>query len=244
MAVTSDAMYNARTVAPSFMSSNVYYGCVPHCKKENQHNVMSEHIGITKPSSFHYYSYDTVMEIDEDGSDYSMASGYLNNDSVILEATVQNRLRTNDELPLEQRVAYDADVLQRKNRKRCNSDLNPTSQLKKFRRGGGKDNVHGGTGSTKDYGSSTGPYESDVLHINTVDNNIEESMITKENCCWTAGNHDILNNSNYIQLFNSGHKLIENTVEYEKILFETHGCSIYQFHRLQLIDNNCIETEF
>lgn len=75
------------------------------------------------------------MEIDEDGSDYSMASGYLNNDSVILEATVQNRLRTNDELPLEQRVAYDADVLQRKNRKRCNSDLNPTSQLKKFRRG-------------------------------------------------------------------------------------------------------------
>ncbi|XP_048270350.1 uncharacterized protein LOC100642598 isoform X2 [Bombus terrestris] len=109
---------------------------------------------------------------------------------------------------------------------------------------GGKDNVNGGTGSTKDYGSSTASYESDVLHVNTVDNNIEESMITKENCCWTAGNRDILNNSNYIQLFNSGHKLIENTVEYEKILFETHGCSIYQFHRLQLVDNNCIEAEF
>lgn len=69
-------------------------------------------------------------------------------------------------------------------------------------------------------------------------------MITEESCCWTAGNHDILNNPNYIQLFDSEHKLIENTVEYEKILFETHGCSIYQFHRLQLVDNNCIETEF
>lgn len=137
MAVANDAMYNARTVAPSLMSSNVYYGCVPHCKKENQHNdnIMSEHIGITNPSSFHYYSYDTIMETDEDGSDYSMASGYLNNDSVILEATVQNRLRTNDELSLEQRVAYDADVLQRKNRKRRNSNPSPTSQLKKFQRG-------------------------------------------------------------------------------------------------------------
>ena len=84
-------------------------------------------------------------------------------------------------------------------------------------------------------------YESEALNI---DKNIEESMITNENCCWTAGNHDILNNSNYQELFNSENKAIESTIEYEKILFETHGCSIYQFHRLQLIGNNGTETEF
>lgn len=84
-------------------------------------------------------------------------------------------------------------------------------------------------------------YESEALNINK---NTEESMITNENCCWIAGNHNILNNSNCQELFNSENKAIENTIEYEKILFETHGCSIYQFHRSQLVGNDGTEAEF
>ncbi|CAD1479808.1 unnamed protein product [Heterotrigona itama] len=241
MAVTSNAMYNAGTVAPSFMSSNVYYSCVPHCKKENQHKVIFEHIEIVKPPTFNYCSCDTMMETDEDGCDYSMASDYLNNDSAIVEAAVQNRLKAHGKLQVVQRAVHDVDVPQRRNRKRHSSDLNSTCQLKKFRRGGGKDYVLGDTGSTKDCGSTTMSYESETLNIN---NNMEESMITNENCCWIAGNHNILNNSNYQESFNSENKAIENTIEYEKILFETHGCSMYQFHRLQLVSNDDTETEF
>ncbi|KAF3421115.1 hypothetical protein E2986_03872 [Frieseomelitta varia] len=240
MAVTSNAMYNAETVAPSFMSSNVYYSRVSRCKNVNQHKVMLEHIETAKPPMFNYCSYDTMMETDEDGCDYSMASDYLNNDSVIVKAVVQNRLKAHEKPQVEQRAVHDADVPQRRTRKRHNSDLSSTCQLKKFRRGGGKDCVLGDTWSTKDC-ASTMCYESEALNI---DKNIEESMITDENCCWTAGNHDILNNSNYQELFNSENKAIESTIEYEKILFETHGCSIYQFHRLQLLGNNGTETEF
>lgn len=134
MAITSDAMYQSRIIAPSFVSSNMYYGCVQHCKKETQHNVMLEHIGISKPSLIDCCSYDTLMEIDEDGCDYSMTSDYLNNDSIILKATVQNRLKASDKLQSQQQTTYDADMFQRRSRKRHNSDFNPTSQLKKLRR--------------------------------------------------------------------------------------------------------------
>lgn len=135
MAVTSDAMYQSRIIAPSFVSSNMYYGCVQHCKKETQHNVMLEHIGISKPSLIDCCSYDTLMETDEDGCDYSMTTDYLNNDSIILKATVQNRLKTSEKLQSQQQTTYDADMLQRRSRKRHNSDFNSTSQLKKLRRG-------------------------------------------------------------------------------------------------------------
>ncbi|KAK1131240.1 hypothetical protein K0M31_017529 [Melipona bicolor] len=134
MAVTSNTTYNAATIAPSFTSSNVYYSRVPRCKKENQHKVMLEHIEIAKPSMFNCCSYDTMMETDEDECDYSMTSDYLNNDSVIVEAAVQNRLKAHEKLQVEQRAVHDADVPQRRNRKRHNSDLNSTCQLKKFRR--------------------------------------------------------------------------------------------------------------
>ncbi|OAD53654.1 hypothetical protein WN48_09667 [Eufriesea mexicana] len=241
MSITSDTMYNARTVAPSFISSNMHYDCIPRYKKNHQ-NVMFEHIEITKPSLFNCYSYDTLMETDEDECDYSIASGYLNNDSIILEASVQNRLKANNKLQLQQPATYGADVLQCRNRKRRNSDLNPTNQLKKD---GGKDYVQDGMGSTKDYGSTTVLYKPEALHVNTIDNNMEQSMVMDKNCCWSGNNHDILKNTNYeTLLFNSGQKSIENTIEYEKILFETHGCSIYQFHRLQLISNDGSEAEF
>ncbi|KOC64950.1 hypothetical protein WH47_04539 [Habropoda laboriosa] len=246
MAVTSDAMYNAGTIVPSFMSTNIYYGYVPHCKRENQRNAACEHAEISKPLLFDCCSYDTAMETDDDGCGYSTVSGRLNNDYVMLEASVQKRLKTNDKLQqCQQQTAYNADTLRHRNRKRCNSDLSPTSQLKKFREGSGKDHVHYGTGSTKDYGLATVSCESEALHVNTANNILQESMITNESCCWTAGNHNLLYNSECKQLLSSNeHKSIENSVEYEKILFETHGCSIYQFHRLQLVDNDCNETEF
>lgn len=134
MSITSDTMYNARTITPSFISPNMHYDCKSRYRKNHQ-NVMFEHLEITKPSLFNCYSYDTLMETDEDECDYSIAPGYLNNDSIpILEASVQNRLKAN-KLELQQQATHGADVLQRRNRKRRNSDLNPTNQLKKFRRG-------------------------------------------------------------------------------------------------------------
>ncbi|CAK9825984.1 hypothetical protein ANTRET_LOCUS3904 [Anthophora retusa] len=246
MAVTSDAMYNTGTIVPSFMSTNLYYGYVPHCKKENQRNPVYEHAEISKPLVFNCCSYDTAMETDDDGFSYSTISNRLNNDSVKPEASVQKRLKTHEKLQqCQQQTAYDADTLRHRNRKRCNSDLSPASQLKRFREGGGKDHVHYGTGSTKDYGSATVTYESEALCVKATNDNLQESMITNESCCWTAGNHNLLYNSECKQLLsNNEHKSIENSVEYEKILFETHGCSIYQFHRLQLVDNGCNETEF
>ncbi|XP_006622379.1 uncharacterized protein LOC102672083 [Apis dorsata] len=239
MAVTNDAMYQSRIIAPSFVSSNMYYGCVQHCKKETQHNVMLEHIGISKPSLIDCCSYDTLMEIDEDGCDYSMTSDYLNNDSIILKATVQNRLKS-DKLQSQQQTTYDADMLQHRSRKRHNSDFNPTSQLKKLRRGGGKDHVHEDTTSAKDYGSTITSCESEAFQVNIIDNNVQQSMIKNKN--WAANSYINLNNSNCEELlFNDSHKSLENIVEYENMLFETHGCSIYQFYRLQLDNNDCTE---
>ncbi|XP_053999809.1 uncharacterized protein LOC128887669 [Hylaeus anthracinus] len=135
MAVTSGAMYNPRNVVPSFMSSNTYYGYVPPYRKENQLNGALEHAEVTETSMFDRCSYDTAMETDDDGCDYSVASRYLNNASVILAAPTQSRLKTNDQQQhREQQTAHgDADTLQRRNRKRCNGDLSPTAELKKFR---------------------------------------------------------------------------------------------------------------
>ncbi|XP_034171732.2 uncharacterized protein LOC117600418 [Osmia lignaria lignaria] len=247
MAVASNAMYNAKTVVPSFLSSNMYYGYVPLYRKENQLNVTFENTDITKSPVLDRCSYDTAMETDDDGYDYSMASRYVNNDSVIPEASAQNRLKDNEkQQQRQQQTNHGVDMLRRRNRKRCNSDLNPTSELKKFRAGSGNNNhIHCGTRSIKDYGSTMMFDDSRALHVNTINNNnLEQSMIVN-NCCWAAGSHNLLNNSDYKHLLsNNGHKSVENNVEYEKILFETHGCSVYQFHRLQLTDNDCTETEF
>lgn len=137
MAVTSGAMYNARTVVPSFIPSNAYYGYVPPFRKENQLNVVLEHAEVAETSVFDRCSYNAAMETDDDGGDYSMASRYLNNASVILAASAQNRLKVNDQQQhCRQQAAHtDADTLRRRNRKRCNSDLRPTVELKKFREG-------------------------------------------------------------------------------------------------------------
>lgn len=77
--------------------------------------------------------------------------------------------------------------------------------------------------------------ESEALQLGTGDNNVEQS----------DDENKLLNNSDYKQLLSdSGHTPIEKNIEYENILFGTHGCSVYQFHRLQLSSNGCIEAEF
>lgn len=137
MAVASGAMYNARAVVPSFMSSNTYYGYVPTFRKENQLNPVLEHEEVSGTPVHNRCTYDTAMEIDEDGCDYSMASRYLNNDSVVLEASAHSRLKASDQQQqCQQQAAHDyADTLRRRNRKRSNSNHCPASDPKKFREG-------------------------------------------------------------------------------------------------------------
>ena len=87
--------------------------------------------------------------------------------------------------------------------------------------------------------------ESELLHVNTDDKSLRETWIINGGCCWAAGNLNQLNNSDYKRLSSScGSKSMEDDAEYEKILFETHGCSLYHLHRLHALDNDCIETEF
>ncbi|KZC07667.1 PREDICTED: uncharacterized protein LOC107185867 [Dufourea novaeangliae] len=248
MAVASGAMYNTRTVVPSFMSSNIYYGYVPTYKKECQLNPVLEHEEVSKMPVYNSCTYGTAMETDDDGCDYSMASCYLNNDSVILEASAQNRLRVNDQQrQCQQQASHDdADTLRRRNRKRSNGDHSPVCELKKFREGSGNNHVHQGTRSTKDYGLAKVSYEPELLLVNTTnDKDLEQASITNKSCCLAAGNHNLLSNTNNKYLVSSsGFKSFENNDEYETILFETHGCSIYHLHRLQMLDSDCTETEF
>lgn len=85
-------------------------------------------------------------------------------------------------------------------------------------------------------------YETAPLHINATTEDQSTAMI--ESCCWAAGNHSSISNADYKHFLSSnGSKPTEGYTEYEKMLFETHGCSIYHQHRLQLLDNY-IETEF
>ncbi|XP_076236206.1 uncharacterized protein LOC143180394 [Calliopsis andreniformis] len=246
MAVASGALYNARTAVQSFMSSNTYYGYVPPYRNESQFSTVLEHANVESPV-FDPCSYDTAMETDDDGCDYSIASSYLNNNSVILEASGQNRLGTNEKQQQCPQLAVhsEADTLRRRNRKRCNGDLSPTSDQKKFREGGGNKHAHHDRGNAEDHGLATVSYESDLLHIKMFkDTTLKETSIVNGGCFWAAGNHNQLNNSDYKCLSSStGCKSIENSTEYEKILFETHGCSIYHLHRLQAYDGNT-ETEF
>lgn len=97
---------------------------------------LNTRISVNHRCSIDPCSYDTAMETDDDGCVYSVASSYLNNNSMILEASAQNWLEANKQQQCQQQgVHNDADTLRRRNRKRCNSDLSPSSELKKFREG-------------------------------------------------------------------------------------------------------------
>lgn len=136
MAVTSDAMYSTGTAGSSFIPSNVYCGCVLHRRNGNQLNTAFEHVEIPKPPVFGYCSYDTAMETDDGGLDYSTTPVCSINESVILEASLQNRLQGNNRLlRSEEQAAEERDTFLRTNRKRCNSGIIPTSWPKKFRKG-------------------------------------------------------------------------------------------------------------
>ncbi|XP_076375851.1 uncharacterized protein LOC143259011 isoform X1 [Megalopta genalis] len=246
MAVTSGAMYNTRAVVPSFMSSNSYYGYVPTFKKENQLNPVLEHEEVSGTPVHSHRTFDTAMEIDEDGYDYSVASCYLNNDSVILEASAQCRLKASDQQQQrEGQAAHNyADTLRRRNRKRSNSDHYPADDPKKFREGSGNHHIHRGTRNTKDCGLAKVSYESELLRVTTsVDKRMEQVAVRNKSCCLAAGNHNLLSNTEHL-LSSNKFKSCENNAEYETVLFETHGCSIYHFQRLQMLDNDCTETEF
>ncbi|XP_076676142.1 uncharacterized protein LOC143373111 isoform X3 [Andrena cerasifolii] len=163
------------------------------------------------------------------------------------EASARNLLKANHgHQQCQQQPAHNnADTLRRRNRKRCNGDLSPTSELKKFRQGGGVSYAHCGATSTKDHGLAAMFEESELLRVNADDTSLREAWIINGGCCWAAGNHNQLNNSDYKRLSPScGLKSTEDDAEYEKILFETHGCSVYHLHRLRAFDNDCIETEF
>lgn len=73
----------------------------------------------------------------------------------------------------------------------------------------------------------------------------ERSSNADERCCWAAGNCSLISNAASASLLsNNGSKSTDSSVEYERILFETHGCSVYHHYRLQLLDDDCIEAEF
>ncbi|XP_076761128.1 uncharacterized protein LOC143429391 isoform X2 [Xylocopa sonorina] len=116
---------------------NMFFNNTSYYRKENQVCAMYGYYEnkIMKPITTSIFNYpcDAAMEIDVDGCDYSIASRYLNNDSVILEQPVENQSKAGEKQGQQQAVC-DADTLRRKNRKRCNSDLSPTTQQKKFRR--------------------------------------------------------------------------------------------------------------
>lgn len=66
-----------------------------------------------------------------------------------------------------------------------------------------------------------------------------------ESCRWAAGNYSCISNPDYkCLLLSNGSKSNKGNIDYERMLFETHGCSAYHHQRTQLLDNDHIETEF
>lgn len=78
-------------------------------------------------------------------------------------------------------------------------------------------------------------YDSTSLRLNMTDPNIMT-------CC-PAGNSSLINSNKYL-LSSTGSKSNKSNTEYENMLFETHGCSVYHHQRIKLLDNDYIETEF
>lgn len=138
MAVASDAIYNGRSPVVSYVSSNAYYGYVPPCKTENElGDVLERGNGFAESTMLvPRCIYDTAMETDDDGYEYSTATRRLNNHCVIPEAALRNRFEINcrrQEQQQQHQASYDSDTLRRRNRKRCSSDLDTARELKKFR---------------------------------------------------------------------------------------------------------------
>lgn len=90
-------------------------------------------------------------------------------------------------------------------------------------------------------------YGSPSLYLDTTGDiqYAKQHSITIESCCWAAGKSSLISNPDYKHLLLSSgdSKLNQDNTEYERMLFETHGCSIYHHQRMQLLNNDHIETE-
>ncbi|XP_014476866.1 PREDICTED: uncharacterized protein LOC106745613 isoform X2 [Dinoponera quadriceps] len=142
-------------------------------------------------------------------------------------------------VPLEVRQErMDVDVPQpfRKNHKRPGQcELYDTAAVKRLRRETGNGHIHRETENTRTCGMDqmhnlsssiclniTGHYQSYFLPAD------KSSSTDDPGCKYISSNNNSKSN--------------RNDTEYERMLFETHGCSIYHHQRIQSLDH--IETEF
>lgn len=79
-------------------------------------------------------------------------------------------------------------------------------------------------------------HESSSLSIDMIDNAqfLDQNI---DSCHWAAGNYSLTNKPDYI--LSNDYKSNKSNLDYEKMLFETHGCTIY--HHQQQLDNDNIQ---
>lgn len=77
---------------------------------------------------------------------------------------------------------------------------------------------------------------------NTVNCSIlEQSSSRSTGCYWAAGNSSLISKQDHNH--SDGDESSGGNTEYEKLLFTTHGCSVYHHQRAELLDNRTT-TEF
>ncbi|EZA57062.1 hypothetical protein DMN91_007076 [Ooceraea biroi] len=70
---------------------------------------------------------------------------------------------------------------------------------------------------------------------------LEQQPSSSTGCYQVAGNSSLISKQDHNH--SDGDVLNRSNIEYEKLLFTTHGCSVYHHQRAQLLDNRMI-TEF
>ncbi|XP_034952575.1 uncharacterized protein [Chelonus insularis] len=145
---------------------------------------------------------------------------------------------------------YLTNVSQRVNRKR-NSYDDPAllGQMKKLRQDGGNKRVCHGTGSRRELGSTAVYNEptSICLVFNRTSPQKRFPRMVDGRCTQAVGNNCLLIHDKPRENI---HEVRENpitnayNVEYETMLMETHGCSVYHHHRHHLLGTGTFEAEF
>ncbi|XP_046623919.1 uncharacterized protein LOC124306864 [Neodiprion virginianus] len=230
-----------------YVSGNAYYGFVP------QNNVNPEP-GNCSSSCWDVNMKDTTsgnchgaMETDDEGR----AADLVNNYCVIPEALrgVNPAVYTSDDHdhPVSRPGAFGQDRQQacqaRYNRKRNNNGelmLADPDQFKRLRKGSGNCCTYHGRTYAKDCGLAEMRCKSARLCINgeLKYREQQELMATVNSCFHAAGNHGKLVNHDSKKCNNplNGNlklKYCHDDAEYERMLLETHGCSVYHHQRFQ-----------
>ncbi|XP_011147947.1 uncharacterized protein LOC105188276 [Harpegnathos saltator] len=139
-----------------------------------------------------------------------------------------------------QHEAMDIDVPQffRRNCKRS-WDYEPCDvEPKRFRRETGNGHIHYETENTKTYTMDQMQDPPSSVYLSTTGHNYhsyflpvdKSSSISDSGCKYISSSNNSKSN--------------KSDAEYERMLFETHGCTVYHHQRTQLLDNDHIETEF